>query len=131
MKKWLFPIASAIVFALQIICTYIVGFGGFALDRNVDVLSLIGVILAGPFILISLVVVPPSVGFIYAKCFLKDQKNRFLFTLYQSLMITLPYLILSYEDRKTLLYATYLFAWCELLSLLGLVQLKWKFQKKK
>ena len=117
MKKWLFPVASAILFALLMICIFVIGVGG-----NGDGSGFIGAIISLILILICLLLVPPFVGFVYAKFFLKNQKFCFLFTLYQSFMITIPYLILFWEDNETLLYAAMILVWCELWSLLGLVR---------
>ena len=117
MKKWIFPVASAIIFALLIIGIFAVGVGG-----NGDGSGFIGAIISLILILICFVLIPPVVGFLYAKCFLKNQKKRFPFTLYQSFMMTLPYLILFWQDNETIVYAAVIFVWCELWSLLGLMR---------
>ena len=119
MKKWLFPVASAILFAFLLIFIFVVGVGG-----NGDGSGFVGAIVSLLLIIVCLAIVPPIVCFVYAKRFLVDQKIRFLFTLYQSFLITLPYLILFFESDKTPAYAFVMFVWSELWSLLGLVKFK-------
>ena len=117
MKKWLFPVISAIIFAFLIIFIFAVGVG-----RIGNGSGFVGAIISLLLIAVCLVIIPPIISFLYSKCCLKEQKFKFLYTLYQSFMITLPYLILFFKDEKTLLYALAIFAWSEVWSLLGLIK---------
>ena len=126
MKKWLYPVVSAMIFAFLLIFIFAVGVGG-----NGDGSGFVGAIISILLIIVCLAIIPPAAGFIYSKRCLTDQKNRVFFTFYQSFMVTLPYLVLFFEGSKTLLYALAVFAWSELWSLLGLVNLKRKDQEQK
>ena len=125
MKKWLFPIASSILWTFLVIFIFCIGVGG-----NGDGSGFFGVIVALFCIILCCIIVMPTVCFMYSRYCLLDQKYRFLFTLYQSFLITLPYLILFFEDNETFLYSFILFVWCELWSLIGLIKFKRKNQNK-
>ncbi len=127
MKKWLVPFLSPFISIAAYILIYELahwangdgtGYGGV-------VYGLIGMIIYG-------VIVIPATCILYSKLCLSGQKLRFLFTLYQSFLITLPYFSVCLLLNGGLVYMGYsliLFTWCELWSLLGLIKFKRKDRK--
>ena len=122
MKKWLvpliFPVISIVVFLL---------IGAAGVLGNGDGTGYGGVVIILGGIIIYCVLAIPTMCFLYSKRCLLEQRFRFLFTLYQSVLITLPYFILFSKENETIVYSIILFVWCELWALLGLV----KFKRKK
>ena len=119
MKKWLFPPLSAVLFASLVLLFFAIGVG-----RNGDGSRFFEALLSVLLVGICFVTLPPAIGFLYAKLFLRDEGRRIPYTLYQSLVISLPYPILCFDGKKTLLYALALLAWTEAWSLLGLVRFR-------
>ena len=119
MKKWLvpliFPVISIVVFLL-------IGAAGVLVNGDGTGYGGVVIILGG--IIIYCVLAIPTMCFLYSKRCLLKQRFRFLFTLYQSVLITLPYFILFSKDNETIVYSIILFVWCELWALLGLVKFK-------
>lgn len=124
MKKWLIPIAYPFISIVAFLLSGAAGVlgNGDGTGYGGAVIVLFGLIVYG-------VIVIPLICFLYSKRCLSGQKFRFLFTLYQSLLITLPYFILFLKDNETIGYSISLFAWCELWSLLGFVKFKHKAKK--
>ena len=122
MKKWLvpliFPVISLVVFLL-------IGTAGVLGSGDGTGYGGVVIILAGIIIYCGLAI--PTMCFLYSKRCLLEQRFRFLFTLYQSVLITLPYFILFSKENETIVYSIILFVWFELWALLGLV----KFKRKK
>ena len=125
MKKWLFPIAYAIISIVIFLLIGVLGvFGnGDGTGYGGVVIILCGIIFYCPIIV-------PAMCLVYSKRCLSGERFRVLFTFYQSLLISLPYLILFIKDNETFLYSLILFVWCELWSLLGLIKFKRKIKNK-
>lgn len=92
------------------------------LDKKciLDMYSLIFILFAG------LVVLVPIISFLYSKLLLKENKNKILFVVYNSLLITLSYIVLYVLEEETYLYSVVLFSWSFLWGLLGLIRKKRK-----
>ncbi len=63
----------------------------------------------------------PIYCFMYGKKVLLKEKTRFVFTLYNSAIITLFYFLPLCMEDETYIYSLVLFAWCELWSSLPLL----------
>ncbi len=117
-KKWLFPVISAVITSIIILLSYVAaepyshdsGYGGLAI-------GLIGLIFC-------FAIAIPVLSVLYSKICLRNSENKFLFTLYHSFLIVLPYLILFFREDETIIYATIIFGWCEIWGLLGLIRKK-------
>ena len=125
MKKWLFPIASAI---FSIVIFLIIGVLAFL--GNGDGSGYGGVVILFCGIVFYCMIIVPAMCLVYSKRCLSGERFRVLFTLYQSLIIPLPYLILFINETETFLYSFILFVWCELWALLGLIKFKRKIKNK-
>ena len=125
MKKWLFPIAYAII---SIVIFLLIGVLGVFGNRDGTGYGGVVIILCG--IIFYCLIIVPAMCLVYSKRCLSGERFRVLFTLYQSLLISLPYLILFFRDNETFLYSFILFVWCELWSLLGLIKFKRKIKNK-
>ena len=123
MKKWLVPLVFPLISVASLIAIYALadwangdgtGYGGV-------VYGLIGMIF-------YCVIVIPAICIAYSKCCLSGQKFRFLFILYQSFLIGLPYYIPNFMSRDIvyIAYSAILFVWCVLWGLIGLIGLKRK-----
>ena len=121
MKKWLIPLTFPFVTVIAFLLSGAVGalgngdgtgYGGVAI-------TLAGLIFYG-------VIVVPAMCIVYSKYCLSEQKFRFFFTLYQSLLISLPCGIPFFMSRQivSIVYGAILFAWCEIWGLGGLI--RWK-----
>ena len=115
MKKWLFPIISTISLTL----TYLV-VGGFIAWKNPNDSGYGGLVIFLYIMAFIVLVIVPILCFSYAKRCLKNQRHRFLFTIYNSLCIVLPYLLLFSREDETIIYSMLFWGWCELWSLIGL-----------
>ena len=119
MKKWLFPLAYPLFTVIGIILSGVAGSLG-----NGDGTGYGGVVIVLGGLIFYCAIVIPILCVIYSKRCLFGQRFRFLFTLYQSFLITLPYPIILWKENETLFYSILLFAWCELWGLLWLIRLK-------
>ena len=124
MKKWLIPIAYPFI---SIVAFLLIGAAGVLGNGDGTGYGSVVIVLCG--LIVYGVIVIPVMCFLYSKRCLSGQKFRFLFTFYQSLLITLPYFILFLKDNETIGYSISLFAWCELWSLLGFAKFKHKAKK--
>ena len=125
MKKWLFPIAYAIISIVIFLLIGVLGVCG-----NGDGTGYGGVVIILCGIIFYCLIIVPVMCLVYSKRCLSEERFRVIFTFYQSLLISLPYLILFVNDNETFLYSFILFVWCELWSLLGLVKFKRKIKNK-
>ena len=125
MKKWLFPIAYVIISIVIFLLIGVLGVFG-----NGDGTGYGGVVIILCGIIFYCLIIVPAMCLVYSKRCLSGERFRVLFTFYQSLLISLPYLILFIKDNETFLYSLILFVWCELWSLLGLVKFKRKIKNK-
>lgn len=125
MKKWLYPIASAIISIVIFLLIGVLGVWG-----NGDGTGYGGAVIVLCGIIFYCLIIVPAICLVYSKRYLSGERFSFLFTLYQSLFISLPYLILFFKDNETFLYSSILFVWCELWSLLGLIKFKRKIKNK-
>ena len=125
MKKWLFPIAYAIISIVIFLLIGVLGVCG-----NGDGTGYGGVVIILCGIIFYCPIIVPAMCLVYSKRCLSGERFRVLFTFYQSLLISLPYLILFFKDNETFLYSLILFVWCELWSLLGLIKFKRKIKNK-
>ena len=123
MKKCLIPLVYSCV---TIIALLICGTVGAAGNGDGTGYGGIVIILAGLIFYCAIVI--PTMCIVYSKYCLNKQKCRFLFTLYQSFFIGLPYFILCLisHDIHFIAYSIILFAWCEIWGLIGLIKLKRK-----
>jgi len=121
MKKWLFPLACSLISIIAFILSGILGVLG-----NGDGTGYGGVVILLCGFIVYCVIVIPIMCTVYSKRCLSGQRFRFLFTLYQSFLITSPYLICFMKDNETIVYSFILFVWCELWGLVGLVRLKYE-----
>ena len=119
MKKWLFPLAYPLVSIIAFLLSGVVGVLG-----NGDGTGYGGVVIVLCGLIFYCVILIPAMCIVYSKRCLLRQRFRFLFTFYQSFLITLPYLILLFKDNETIVYSFVLFIWCELWGLIGLIRLK-------
>lgn len=121
MKKWLIPLAYPIIFIVTFLFIgALLGWG------DVGGTGYGGAVIFLCCLIFCFVIVIPIICFLYSKRCLSGQRYGFLFTLYQSLLITLPYFATFIHEDETAIYALILFAWCELWSLLGLANSKKK-----
>ena len=119
MKKWLIPLAYALISIAAFLLSGVVGVLG-----NGDGTGYGGVVIVLCGLIFYWVIVVPAMCIVYSKRCLSGQRFRFLFTFYQSFLITFPYLILFFKDNETIVYSFILFAWCEIWGLIGLIRLK-------
>lgn len=124
MKKWIIPLAYPFASAF-----YFLLIGALAFLGNGDGTGYGGVVIILGGITLYCVILVPTICFLYSKLFLSGQKLALLFTLYPSLLITLPYIILFAKERETIVYSIILFVWCELWTLLGSIKFKRKTTK--
>lgn len=123
MKKWLlplfYPLISIVLFLL---------IGALAWVYNGDGTGYGGVVIAFCGIVFYCAIAVPAMCLIYSITCLRGQKRAFLFTLYQSFLIVLPYFIMLCNESETFVYSAILLVWCELWTLLGLIKFKRKKQ---
>ena len=99
MKKWLFPIAYAIISIVIFLLIGVLGVCG-----NGDGTGYGGVVIILCGIIFYCLIIVPAMCLVYSKRCLSGERFRVLFTFYQSLLISLPYLILSCLSRITKLF---------------------------
>lgn len=117
-KRWLFPVISAVITLIIILLTYVAaepyshdsGYGGL-------VIALIGLIFC-------FAIAIPVFSVLYSKICLHDSENKFLFTLYHSFLIVLPYLVMFIREDETIIHVLIAFVWCEIWGLIGLKRKK-------
>ena len=124
MKKWLFPIACPFISIVAFLLSGVVG-----VLRNGDGTGYGGIVIVLCGLIFYCVIVIPTMCIVYSRRYLSGQRLGFLFTIYHSLLITLPYLIWFLEDNGTIVYSFILFVWCEIWGLIGLINLKLKHKK--
>ena len=118
MKKWLTPLIfsfiSIIVFLLS----------GAVVSRIAKG-NLGGAVLVLIVVLIYCLIGMPIMSFLYSKRCLAGQRLSILFTVYQSFMTTLPYLIwFLFLISEPFRFVLVLWPWCEIWSLIGLIKTK-------
>ena len=119
MKKWLVPLTFLVI---SIVVFLLIGV--FGILGNGDGTGYGGVAIVFGCIIIYCVLAIPTMCFLYSRHCLLEQRFSFLFTLYPSVLITIPYFIFFSKA-----YGVILFVWCELWALLGLVKFKRKNTK--
>ena len=124
MKKWLFHIACLLVSIVTFLLSGVVGVLG-----NGDGTGYGGVVIVLCGLIFYGVIVIPAMCIVYSRRYLSGQRLGFLFTIYHSLLITVPYLICFFEDNETIAYSFILFVWCEIWGLIGLINIKLKHKK--
>lgn len=124
MKKWLVPLVYPFISVFVFLLIGAVGVWG-----NGDGTGYGGVVIVLGGIIVYCVIAIPVMCFLYSKCCLLEQRFRFLFTLYQSFLITLPYFILFLKENETIVYSIILFLWCELWALFGMIKFNRKTTK--
>ena len=84
---------------------------------------LVGIVLSSGFVVYFFLIVIPIYCFVYSRKNLLNEKRKFIFTLYNSLVLTAFCLILFLVEKEThaLTYSLLLFAWAELWSVLPLL----------
>ena len=121
MKKWLVPLSFPFISIAAVLLSGAAGVLG-----NGDGTGYGGIVIVLCGLIFYCVILIPTMCIVYSKRCLSRQRFRFLFTLYQSFLITFPYLILFLKDNETIVYSFILFAWCEIWGLIGLIRLKRK-----
>ena len=124
MKKWLIPLTYPFVSVIAFLSS---GAIGAAVTRNDTGYGGVIIVLIGLIFYCAIVI--PAMCILYAKFCLSGEKFRFLFTLYSSLIIVLPYLIvfgIVGNETESFAYSAILFVWCEIWNLIGLIRLKCK-----
>lgn len=115
LKKWLFPVVSAIILLVILLLSYVAaephshdaGYGGLAIMMN--------------GIIFCVTIVMPVLSVLYSKKCLLDSEHKYYFTLYNSLMLTIPILIIF---LNLIVFAFIPFVWCEIWGLIGLKRKK-------
>lgn len=118
MKKWLYPLLSAVISIVLFTSSITIG---ERLDRGDGGYGGIAIIFMSWIFLVGIVL--PALSFVYSRRCLVGQKFRILFTLYHSLLVMLPYGVIFFRD-ETVLYVILGFVWCEIWALLGLYKRK-------
>ncbi len=109
LKKWLFPVVSVVIILIVLLLFYL------AAEPHSHDTGYGGVIIMLNGILFCVALVIPVLSVLYSKKCLSDSKHKYYFTLYNSLMLTLPFISMI---------APIIFAWCEIWSLIGLIRKK-------
>ncbi len=126
MKKWLVPLSFPFVSIAAVLLSGVAGVLG-----NGDGTGYGGIVIALCGIIVYCVIVIPVMCLLYSKKCLLEQRFRFLFTVYNSFLISLPYFVFfSLHDVEIDFYVPLIiFGWCELWALLGFVNFKGKKTK--
>ena len=119
MKKWLYPLLSAVISIVLFTSSITIG---ERLDRSDGGYGGLAIILMSWIFLVGIVL--PALSFVYSRRCLVGQKFRILFTLYHSLLVMLPYGVIFLQDDETILYVILGFVWCEIWALPGLYKRK-------
>ena len=64
----------------------------------------------------------PTVSFLYSKKYLRGDKQCIAYTAAHSFLLVFSYLMLHVTEKDAYLAAVFLFVWCELWALLGLIE---------
>ena len=119
LKKYIYPFVFPIILLVtMLLCSLLisdVGIGG-AVIAIFAIIIIVGVIL-------------PCNCFLYGRKILSKEKRKYLFTFYNSSIITLFYLLSFCMEGETYLYSAILFAWAELWTVLPLLIPKKKLNK--
>ena len=115
LKRWLFPVVSAVVLLIILLLFYLAaepysydtGYGALAIMMN--------------GLIFCVAIVSPALSVLYSKICLSDSTNKYYFTLYNSLLLTLPILIVF---LNLIVFAFIPFVWCEIWGLIGLIRKK-------
>ncbi len=118
LKKWLFPVSSAII---SVVLFFFFGFLGIL--GNGDGTGYGGAVIILCCIIFYIAIVMPVMCFGYSKHCLSGRKHRLLFTLYHSFLISTLYLV-YFCLVNAVYFAPLIFIWCELWGLLGLIRKK-------
>lgn len=116
MKKWLYPLLSAVISIVLFTSSITIG---ERLDRSDGGYGGIAIIFMSWIFLVGIVL--PALSFVYSRRCLVGQKFRILFTLYHSLLVMLPYGVIFFRN-ETVLYVILGFVWCEIWALPGLLK---------
>ena len=73
-------------------------------------------------LIIGFFIAVPAMSFIYSRVILRDSEKRILLTLYNTIVITLSYLLRYCTEDETYVYSLILFAWSFLWGMLGLIK---------
>ena len=123
MKKWLFPIACSFVSIIAFLLS-----GAVGVLANGDSTGYGGTVIVLCGWIVYFVIGMPAMCLFYSKRCLSGQKLRVLLTVYQSVLISLPYLIcFLFLIEEPNLFALVLLVWCEIWGLIGLVKLNRKY----
>lgn len=115
-KKFIYPFLFSI-------CAFAVLLLLFLRSENNSVSLANGInFVVAVFIIVGVFV--PVYCFLYCKKILLKQKTKFIFTVYNSIVITLFYLLPLCTEKETYLYSLILFCWCEFWSALPMIKAK-------
>lgn len=81
------------------------------------------------YLLLAVIIILPICCYKYGKIILLDSNNRLFFCAYNSIVITLFYLLPLCMESETYLYAIFLFAWYMLWSILPFLINYFKYKK--
>ncbi|MBQ8858845.1 MAG: hypothetical protein IJ012_03540 [Clostridia bacterium] len=119
-KKFVFPF----VFSLACILSYLIVFAvllKILTDSGAIVGFSIGVIIAFWFIVFLFLFVVPCYCFVYGKKILLNEKRKYLFTLYNSLILAVFCFLVLHIEGETYTYSILLYLWAEIWSVLPLL----------
>ena len=112
-KKYVYPfIFSASVMVAFLVLLFFLSIGSAELG---------GVVIGLLAIAILFGVLLPGYCFVYGKKVLLNEKKKYIFTIYNSAVITLFYLLPLCMEGDTYIYSLILFVWCTAWTLLPLI----------
>ncbi len=115
-KKYIYPFIFVILALLSFLTLSF-----FLEEQNAD-MGGIAILLFALILIIGVFL--PIYCFTYGKKVLLNEKRKLLFTLYNSTIITLCYLLPLCMEGETYIYSLILFGWCELWTALPLIKSK-------
>ena len=113
-KKYIYPFIFVILASLSFFTLSV-----FLEEQNAD-MGGIAILLFALILIIGVFL--PIYCFTYGKKVLLNEKRKLLFTLYNSAVITLCYLLPLCMEGETYIYSLILFGWCELWTALPLIK---------
>lgn len=114
--KYLSPLA----FSLSCLLCYGILAAIFSRIRNLGG-AILGIIFGATMILTLFLIAVPCHCFVYGRKILRCEKRKFIFSLYNALVLTLSYLLPFCMEGETYLYSALLFMWALLWSALPLL----------
>ena len=120
-KKYIYPF----IFVITALLSFLI-LSFFLEKQNADIGGAIVLLFA---LILIVCVFLPIYCFTYGKKVLLNEKRKLLFSLYNSAIITLSYLLPLCMEGETYIYSLILFGWCELWTALPLIEFKKRTKK--